>query len=83
MAPSVIRVLAAALGTVGVLTFGANARQAPPAPPPGATNDPFPNPFPATAGAIRVNVAEFASLPDIDGTGPHDNMVNELDAPCS
>jgi Glucose / Sorbosone dehydrogenase len=77
MAPSVIRVLAAALVTVGVLTFGANARQAP-TPPPGATNDPFPNPFPATAGAIRVNVAEFASLPDIDGVPARMmNMVNE------
>ena len=35
--------------------------------PPGQTNDPFPTPIPATEGAIRVNVTEFASLPDIDG----------------
>jgi hypothetical protein len=43
-------------------------RGAPPEPlPPGQTNDPFPQPIPATEGAITVNVREFASLPDIDG----------------
>ena len=30
-------------------------------------DDPFPLPIPAEEGAIRVNLAEFASLPDIDG----------------
>ena len=30
-------------------------------------DDPFPLPVPAEEGAIRVNLAEFASLPDIDG----------------
>jgi hypothetical protein len=40
----------------------------PPGPlPPGQSNDPFPQPIEATAGVIRVNVREFASLPDIDG----------------
>jgi hypothetical protein len=40
----------------------------PPAPlPPGQTNDPFPGPIAATDGVIRINVEEFASLPDIDG----------------
>jgi hypothetical protein len=34
---------------------------------PGETNDPFPTPIPATAGAITVNVREFATLPDIGG----------------
>ncbi len=29
--------------------------------------DLFPEPIPATEGAITVNIAEFASLPDIDG----------------
>jgi hypothetical protein len=31
------------------------------------STDPFPNPIPATDGAITVNFAEFAALPDIDG----------------
>jgi glucose/arabinose dehydrogenase len=35
--------------------------------PPGQTNDPFPQPIAATEGVIRVNVREFASLPDIAG----------------
>jgi len=40
----------------------------PPGPlPPGQSNDPFPEPIEATEGVIRVNVREFASLPDIDG----------------
>jgi hypothetical protein len=34
---------------------------------PGQTNDPFPQPIEATEGVIRVNVREFASLPDING----------------
>jgi hypothetical protein len=46
--------------------------------PPGQTNDPFPQPIPATEGAIRVSVAEFASLPDIDGVAARMmNLVNE------
>jgi glucose/arabinose dehydrogenase len=35
--------------------------------PPGQTNDPFPAPIEAVEDVIRVNVREFASLPDIDG----------------
>jgi hypothetical protein len=31
------------------------------------TTDPFPNPIPATEGAVRVNFREFAALPDIGG----------------
>jgi hypothetical protein len=31
------------------------------------SNDPFPNPIPATQGVIRVDFVEFASIPDIDG----------------
>jgi hypothetical protein len=39
-----------------------------PAPlPPGQSNDPYPQPIAATEGMIRVNVSEFAALPDIDG----------------
>ena len=30
-------------------------------------SDPFPRPIPASEGVIRVNVVEFASLPDIGG----------------
>jgi hypothetical protein len=30
-------------------------------------DDPFPNPIPAEQGAIRVNLAEFATLPDVNG----------------
>jgi hypothetical protein len=43
-------------------------RGGPPAPlPPGQTNDPFPDPIPATEGVITVAFREFASLPDIEG----------------
>ena len=31
------------------------------------TRDPFPEPIPATEGAITVTIVEFVSLPDIDG----------------
>src|SRR5262245_56254076 len=33
----------------------------------GQSNDPFPTPIPAAEGVIKVNVREFASLPDING----------------
>jgi hypothetical protein len=32
-----------------------------------SSTDPFPAPIPATEGVLRVGIAEFASLPDIDG----------------
>ena len=45
---------------------------------PGQANDPFPTPIPATEGAIRVNVTEFASLPDIDGVAARMmHLINE------
>ncbi|HUE86134.1 MAG TPA: PQQ-dependent sugar dehydrogenase [Vicinamibacterales bacterium] len=51
-----------------------------PAPlPPGQTNDPFPAPIPAIDGVIRVRVAEFAALPDIDGVAAR--MMNLVDEP--
>ncbi len=31
------------------------------------TNDPFPDPIPASEGVIVVGLEEFATLPDIDG----------------
>ena len=44
-------------------------RGAPPAPLlPGQSNDPFPSPIPATDRVIKVNVREFASLPETNGT---------------
>jgi hypothetical protein len=56
----------------------------PPAPaplPPGQTNDPFPAPIPERDGVIRVNVREFATLPDIDGGAAR--MMNLEDQPAT
>jgi hypothetical protein len=51
-----------------------------PAPlPPGQTNDPFPGPIAAVDGVVRVGVAEFATLPDIDGVAAR--MMNLVDEP--
>jgi hypothetical protein len=51
-----------------------------PAPlPPGQTNDPFPAPIAAVDGVVRVGVAEFATLPDIDGVAAR--MMNLVDEP--
>ena len=33
-----------------------------------ATEDPFPEPIPATEGTIQVNYVELASIPDREGT---------------
>jgi Glucose / Sorbosone dehydrogenase len=64
-----------------------------PAPlPPGQTNDPYPQPIAATEGMVRVNVQEFATLPDIDGvaarmmrlvdeTGTKRFFVNDMRGP--
>ncbi len=43
------------------------------------TNDPFPDPIPATDGVIRVGVVEFASLPFVDGEAPR--MMRLVDEP--
>jgi hypothetical protein len=52
--------------------------QAPAPLPQGQTDDPFPKPIPAAEDAVRVNVAEFASLPDLDGVAPRMmHLVNE------
>jgi hypothetical protein len=40
---------------------------APPVPPEGTTNDPFPTPIPATDGVVKVKFREFAVLPDVNG----------------
>ena len=49
--------------------------------PPGQTNNPFPAPIEQTAGVIRVNAREFASLPDIDGVAAR--MMNLVDEPAT
>ena len=43
------------------------------------TNDPFPDAIPATDGVITVGVAEFASLPFVDGQSPR--MMRLVDEP--
>ena len=74
---SILCVLAAAL----LMTTPAQAqpgRGAPPAPPPGTTNDPFPTPIAATDGVIKVRFTEFAALPDVDGEAARTmTMVDE------
>lgn len=48
-------------------------------PPPGFTNDPFPDPIPATEGVIVVTAREFATLPDIAGVPAR--MMRLVDEP--
>lgn len=48
---------------------------------PGQSNDPFQEPIEPTAGVIRVNAREFASLPDIDGVAAR--MMNLVDEPAT
>ena len=43
------------------------------------TNDPFPDPIPATDNVITVGVVEFASLPFLDGQSPR--MMRLVDEP--
>ena len=43
------------------------------------TNDPFPDPIPATDGVITVGVVEFASLPFVDGQSSR--MMRLVDEP--
>jgi hypothetical protein len=44
-----------------------------------STNDPFTQPIEATADVIRVNIVEFATIPDIDGTAAR--MMTAMDEP--
>jgi hypothetical protein len=65
-----------------VLPPGGQASGQTPAPlPAGQTDDPFPMPIAATEGVIRVGVAEFASIPDIDGVAAR--MMNLVDEPAT
>ena len=87
---SMIRILLATL-VFALPTFAASAAAQPavaagqpavPAPlPPGQTNDPFAAPIPERDGVIRVNVREFATLPDIDGLAAR--MMNLEDQPAT
>src|SRR6187455_1483749 len=50
--------------------------RAPAVPPgPGRSNDPFPTPIPAAEGVIKVNYAEFASIPDAANQPARINLV--------
>jgi hypothetical protein len=62
-------------------SVGAQQPSAPAPLPPGQSNDPFPTPIAVTEGVIRVNVREFASLPDIDGVAAR--MMNLVDEPLT
>jgi hypothetical protein len=86
MGSSFSRVLVAALLSAPMVfaRVPAQPESQPPAPtpaalPPGQTNDPFPAPIQATQGVILVNVADFATLPDIDGVPAR--MMNLVDEP--
>lgn len=50
-------------------------------PPPNSTTDPFPDPIERTTGVIRVDVREFAVVPDIDGEPAR--MMRLVDEPGS
>lgn len=54
----------------------ARGRQGPPPLSPGGTRDPFPNPIPTEDGAIRVNVVEFATLPDVGGNAARPMLMS-------
>lgn len=63
-----LRLMAAVVGALLAVTPVLAQRRGQPAPLlPGQSNDPFPTPIPATEGVIKVNVREFASLPDVNG----------------
>ena len=69
---------------IAALFVAASAAAQPPATapaplPPGQTNDPFPAPIPERDSVIRVNLREFATLPDIDGVAAR--MMNLEDEP--
>ncbi len=78
MFASVIGLVAVAVLVASPLHAQGRGQALPPLPA-GQTNDPFPAPIRATEGAIRVNVAEFASLPDIGGVAAR--MMNLVDEP--
>ena len=58
---------------------GAKGPQAPL--PPGATNDPYPQPIAATEGVIAVRFSEFAAIPPLAGTTTAPRMMAMTDQP--
>ena len=77
-----MRTIPASIVVAALLAIAPAHAQVPavPAPlPPGQSNDPFPAPIPERDSAIRVNVREFATLPDIDGVAAR--MMNLEDEP--
>ena len=44
---------------------------------PGRTNNPFPDPIPATEGVIKVKFAEFASVPDVGAAAARINLLRD------
>src|SRR5258708_37995502 len=42
---------------------------------PGRTNNPFPDPIPATDGVIKVNFVEFATVPDAGNDPARVNLL--------
>ena len=81
---AVLLLVVGASGQAPQAPQGAQGRQGGPPPGPQVTpgvpspGDPFPNPIPATDGAIRVNFREFASIPDIEGVAARMmNLVTE------
>jgi hypothetical protein len=77
MSRKIVSVIVAAL--LAVAPTLAQRGQPPPPLLPGQSNDPFPSPIPATEGVIRVNVREFASLPDVNGVAAR--MMLMVDEP--
>lgn len=67
MAKRILVPLSVQMKSIPRLPFSALAMGLIAAPALAQTNDPFPEPIEASAGVIRVNVTEFATIPDIDG----------------
>ena len=77
-----ISTVLAVLVAVSAAAQQAPPQKSPPAPlPPGQSNDPFPTPIPERDGIVRVNLREFATLPDIDGVPAR--MMKLEDEPVS
>ena len=75
------RVIPVLLAALLAAALTAEQPSTPAALPPGQSDNPFPQPIAATAGVIRVNWREFASLPDIDGAAAR--MMNLVYDPSS
>src|SRR5688572_7840337 len=77
-----MRTIPASILVAALLAIAPAHAQTPASPAPlpaGQSNDPFPAPIPERDSVIRVNVREFATLPDIDGVAAR--MMNLEDEP--